>query len=148
MKMWIDAYRRAPDTTRIKAPKKDKINSMSTGKRKVYDAYLSGLRKIKDIAELIKMSYSYVGTTLRQLSDQGLIKLHLTPVMLGRKERKAECLSLIVGGDCDMNNLAKVIDVSIGVIRKYAAELMCEKKVVYHAGIGATKYTLYAKEVA
>ena len=143
----IGAMRKTPNIKSIKVLPSDKL-VMSPARIKIYNAYMSGVTDVKKIIDIAKTSDSFTRISLRQFADQGMIKLERNPVSLGRRERKAECLTLVNCGEYDIPKLSEKVKVSIGAIRKYLLELKAEGMVIYHPGKANSKYTLYAKEAA
>ena len=91
----ISAFRTAPNLNLITQLPSDGL-VMSSGRKRIYNAYVAGMRDIENIAKSTKLSDSFVGVTLRRLSEVGMIKREINMKkggVEGKVKRKVKCLN-------------------------------------------------------
>ena len=151
MKMWIDAYRHAPDTTKIKKYEEKAVLTMSPGRIKILNAYRAGLTKVKDLEKVTKMSSSFIGVTLRRFVETGMIKRETNFDRMdvkGKIQRKAICLGLIESGSKDITSIMESMELSRAAVCRYLLELRDDGKVVYIPGKMNEAAVIIFKEAA
>ena len=145
----IDAIRKAPNLSLITQLPSDGL-VMSSGRKRIYNAYVAGMRDIENIAKSTKLSDSFVGVTLRRLSEVGMIKREINMKkggVEGKQKRKVKCLNLIKSGVVDVAKLTESMGLSRGATCKYLLELRGDGKIVYMPGSLKKTAIIKIKEV-
>lgn len=146
----ISAMRTAPNLELLTKLPSDGL-VMSSGRKQIYNAYVSGMRDISKIATATKLSDSFVGVTLRRLSETGKIKRKIDTTrsdVTGKMRRKEKCLNFIKGGMLDVTLLTENMGLSRGATCKYLLELRADGKIVYMPGKLKTPAVIKMKDAA
>jgi len=133
MMIGISAMRAEPKIENIKPAINNDVE-LTPNRQNILNLYLSGVKSIMEISKKTNLSDSFVGTSLRQFADLGLIEREKMVKESQRANRKQECLVLVKAGEDSIPTLAEKINISVGAIRKYLLELKNEKHIVYHPG--------------
>ena len=146
----ISAMRKAPDLSLITQLPSDGL-VMSSGRKRIYNAYVSGMRDISNIATATKLSDSFVGVTLRRLSEVGMIDREIDTTrsdVTAKVKRKLKCFNLIKGGIVNVTKLTESMGLSRGATCKYLLELRGDGKIVYMPGSLKKAAIIKIKEAA